>query len=208
MSISSPLLLQCIPTFFPSPTSHELIIPLASDTTFFRTLTDALESLSAHLTTKKSEFETTLHTLSHDISSASRPSSSTSAFQPYSPFSSDPANISVSSSLALTHKSDLETGREIFQMYVESDIFQGHQERFRGERSVEDSEARLASFYTNVQERISAGTLKLKLKQSRVALKTFMELNTFILDLRKVRSTALWMSSITLTRWSTRSFST
>ena len=71
-------------------------------------------------------------------------------------------------------------------MYMEADIFQGHQERFRGERDLEDAAVRLATFSSALQERSSAGHLKLSLKKSKVALRTFMELNTFILDLRKV----------------------
>ena len=136
-----------LPTI-PLSSSHELIIPLASDTAFFRTLSDALDALSANLVTKRAEFESTLHALSHDISAAARPSSSTSAFQAYSPFSSDPANISVSpNALAISSKSDLETWRQIFifQLYVEADIFQGHQDRFRGECDVPDAQARLAA---------------------------------------------------------------
>ena len=130
-----------------------------------------------------------MQTLSQDISSAARPSSSSSSFHPYSPFSSDAANISLSSGpLTQTHKSDLETWRQIFQLYVEADIFQGHQERFRGERDVEDAEARLAAFSARLQESLTSGSMKLKLKQSQVALKSFMELNTFILNLRKVCS--------------------
>ncbi|KAI1787213.1 SPX domain-containing protein [Ganoderma leucocontextum] len=169
-----------------SITPHELIIPLASDTAFFRTLSDALASLSEYLIGRKAEFETTLQSLSQDISSASRPSSSTSSFHPYSPFSSDVATIAVSSTaLAINSKSDLETWREIFQMYMEADIFQGHQERFRGERDLEDAAARLAAFSSALRERSSVGRLKLSLKRSKVALRTFMELNTFILDLRK-----------------------
>ncbi|KAI0764625.1 SPX domain-containing protein [Fomes fomentarius] len=169
--------------------SQELIIPLASDTAFFRTLNEALAALSAHLVTKRAEFESTLQELSQSISTAARPSSSTSSFHPYSPFSTDPADISVSSgSMALTSKSDLETWRQIFQLYFETDIFEGHQERFRGERDVEDAEARLAAFSANLQQRLANGALKLKLKQSRNALKTFMDLNTFILDLRKFQN--------------------
>ncbi|RPD52717.1 hypothetical protein L226DRAFT_550861 [Lentinus tigrinus ALCF2SS1-7] len=170
----------------PSSSSQELIIPLASDTAFFRTLCEALEGLSAHLITRRAEFEKSLQALSHDISSAARPSSSSSTFHPYSPFTSDAASISLSPGpLALMHKSDLETWRQIFQLYVESDIFQGHQERFRGERDVEDAEARLAAFTARLQEGLANGSMKLKLKQSHTALQSFMELNTFILDLRK-----------------------
>ncbi|TBU21396.1 SPX domain-containing protein [Dichomitus squalens] len=165
---------------------QELIIPLVSDTVFFRTLSEALESLSAYLVTRKAEFEATLQALSHEISSASHPSSSTSAFHPYSPFSSDPATINVSSGTLVTQsKSDLETWREIFRMYVEADIFQGHQERFRGERDTDDAAARFFAFSSQLHERLSEGDLKLKLKRSKIALRTFLELNTFILNLRK-----------------------
>ncbi|KAI0635439.1 SPX domain-containing protein [Trametes polyzona] len=164
----------------------ELIIPLVSDTTFFRTLTEALNSLAAYLVAKRGEFESTLRHLSQDISSVSRPSSHSSSFHPHSRYSDDPANVSVSShTLAITSRSDLDTWRQIFQLYVEADIFQGHQERFRGERDIEDAEARLRTFKSDLEERISKGALKLRMKQSRAALKTFMELNTFILDLRK-----------------------
>ncbi|TFK86301.1 hypothetical protein K466DRAFT_600460 [Polyporus arcularius HHB13444] len=170
----------------PSSSSQELIIPLASDTAFFRTLCEALEGLSAYLVTKRAEFEKSLQTLSHDISSAARPSSSSSSFHAYSPFTTDPASISVSTGpLALMHRSDLETWRQIFQLYAEADIFQGHQERFRGERDVEDAEARLAAFTARLHESLANGSLKLRLKQSRTALNSFMELNTFILNLRK-----------------------
>ncbi|CDO73928.1 hypothetical protein BN946_scf185016.g85 [Trametes cinnabarina] len=170
----------------PSALPSELVIPLVSDANFFRTLTEALNSLAAYLVTKRAEFETTLRTLSHDITAVARPSSSTSAFHPYSPFSSDPANISVSShALAISSRSDLDTWRQIFQLYMEADIFQGHQERFRGEREVEDAEARLQAFTNELNGRISTGALKLRVKQSRVALQTFMELNNFIMDLRK-----------------------
>lgn len=71
-------------------------------------------------------------------------------------------------------------------MYMEADIFQGHQERFRGERDLEDATARLVAFSSALRERMSTGHLKLSLKTSKIALGTFMELNTFILDLRKV----------------------
>ncbi|KAI0666362.1 SPX domain-containing protein [Trametes maxima] len=171
---------------FSSVLPPELIIPLVSDTTFFRTLTEALNSLSAYLVTKRSEFETTLRSLSYDISSASRPSSSTSGFHPHSRYSSDPANVSVTShSLSLAPRSDLDTWRQIFQLYMEADIFQGHQERFRGERDVEDAEKRLHAFSCELNDRVSKGTLKLRMKQSQLALKTFLDLNNFILDLRK-----------------------
>lgn len=71
-------------------------------------------------------------------------------------------------------------------MYMEADIFQGHQERFRGERGLEDATVRLVAFSSALRERMSTGHLKLGLKTSKIALGTFMELNTFILDLRKV----------------------
>ncbi|KAI0827222.1 SPX domain-containing protein [Trametes gibbosa] len=175
-----------------APPSHagelpvELIIPLVSDTAFFRTLTEALEALASYLVAKQTEFEFTLRVLSQDISSAARPSSHSATFHPHSPYSSDPTNISVSShALAITSRSDLDTWRQIFQLYMEADIFQGHQETFRGERDVDDAEARLTTFSSDLKDRISKGALKLRMKRSRVALTKFLELNMFILDLRK-----------------------
>ncbi|OBZ77302.1 Transcriptional regulator of yeast-form-adherence 3 [Grifola frondosa] len=167
---------------------QELIIPLVSDTAFFRLLTETLQTLATNLISMRANFESTLRSLTQEISTASRPISATSSFHPHSPFSSDPATVTVpppSPTFFSASKSDLDTWREVFQLYIESDIFESHQERSRGERGLEDAEQRLTSFVKTLNDRVSSGQLKLRLKQSRQALQTFIQLNTFILDLRK-----------------------
>lgn len=164
--------------------AQELIIPLLSDTAFFQLLSTTLQSLSAHLLIVRSDFVTTLHTLSRDISLSARPVSSSSSFRPHSS-SSDPASISIpSSNFAATAKSDLYSWREIFQLYIEAEVFESVSEADRGERTVEDVETRLQVFAERVkkQELVS----KLRLRQSQRALETFLELNAFILNIKKV----------------------
>ncbi|EGN97125.1 hypothetical protein SERLA73DRAFT_110234 [Serpula lacrymans var. lacrymans S7.3] len=167
-----------------SQNTHELVIPLISDTAFFRLLTTALQSLSTHLVTVHSDFTTTLQSLSLSISHAARPTSSTSSFHPHSPVSNN-TYIYPSSIITPGVKSDLYSWREIFQLYVEAEVFEGIGEINRGERTVEESEKRLRLFSERVSQRGLDSKQKLKLKQSRDALGTFLKLNFFILDLKK-----------------------
>ncbi|KAH7922741.1 hypothetical protein BV22DRAFT_1016708 [Leucogyrophana mollusca] len=162
--------------------NHELVIPLRSDTAFFRLLTTALESLSAHLVNVHANFTATLDSLSATISHAARPASSTSSFHPYSHITSNAASISVTASGA---KSDLYSWREIFQIYIEAEVFESVGEATRGERSVEDSEERLRLFEERLTQRDLNSKRKLKLAQSRDALEMFLKLNSFILNLKK-----------------------
>ena len=64
-------------------------------------------------------------------------------------------------------------------------MFEDVGERTRGERTVEESEKRLCQFV----ERVTRGDSrrKFKLKQSTGALETFLNLNLFILNIKKVR---------------------
>jgi len=163
--------------------AQELVIPLLSNTAFFQLLSTALQSLSAHLLTVRSGFINTLQTLSRDISLSARPVSSTSSFHPHSS-SSDPASIAISSpNFATRAKSDLYSWREIFQLYVEAEVFESVSEADRGERGVEDVETRLQAFAERVTKRELVS--KLRLRNSRSALETFLELNAFILNIKK-----------------------
>lgn len=71
-------------------------------------------------------------------------------------------------------------------MYTDLEVFENHGERTRGERSVEDAEERLATFRKRLVERGYLSGRALTIKQSRGALDKFMQLNVFILDLKKV----------------------
>lgn len=55
---------------------------------------------------------------------------------------------------------------------------------------MEESENRLKLFAERVTQRGLGDGRKLKLKTSRDALETFLELNLFILNIKKVRSSA------------------
>jgi hypothetical protein len=83
-------------------------------------------------------------------------------------------------------KSDLYTWREVFQLYVEAEVFEGIGEVNRGERSVEEAEKRLQAFERRIKEKKGS----LRLSGSTEALDLFMTLNLFILDVKKVRRNA------------------
>jgi hypothetical protein len=68
-------------------------------------------------------------------------------------------------------------------MYLEEEIFESVGERSRGERSIEESELRMKRF----QERTLEKRSKFKLPGSKDALDVFVQMNLFILDLRRVR---------------------
>ncbi len=50
-------------------------------------------------------------------------------------------------------KSDLYAWREIFQLYVESEVFESMSERDRGERDLAETERRLSNFAERVTNR-------------------------------------------------------
>lgn len=170
---------------------EEIIIPLTSDTQFFDVLVHALQALSTQLGTVSGEFMENLAALAKEVAATARPMSATSSsFHPHST-ASDPAAVTVYTPWLIHRggKSDLYQWREIFQLYVDTEVFESHSEKTRGERGVEEAEDRLELFKQRLAERGYADGHALKLKQSKRALQTFLELNAFILDLRKVRPT-------------------
>ncbi|KAF7987022.1 hypothetical protein HWV62_127 [Athelia sp. TMB] len=163
------------------PEAREVVVPLSSDTAFFEMLSKALQSISDHLATAQSNFTHTLEELSRNVSVTARPISSTASFHAHSS-ATHPASVKATS-FGIGAKSDLYSWRELFQLYVDSEVFESVSEERRGERSVEDSEARLQAFKERVAERGLAR--KLKMKPSHAALKMFMDLNLFILNIKK-----------------------
>lgn len=91
-------------------------------------------------------------------------------------------------------KTDLYAWREIFQLYVEAEVFESVHEMDRGERSVEQSETRLRAFADRVTQR--GLTKRLKLKQSKGALEMFLDLNMFILNVKKVREPVIPVTAV------------
>ncbi|OCH85318.1 hypothetical protein OBBRIDRAFT_763082 [Obba rivulosa] len=171
-----------------SVSSREMIIPLASDMTFFDVLIRALESLTTRLETMRADFEADLDRLARGVTLTARPMSTSSSFHPSSPLTTNPGTVSAGGSLSHAlvagSKSDLYVWREVFQLYVEAEIHESHAELTRGERALDDSEQRFQAFSQRIAERMRDGHA-FKLKQSREAFRTFLRLNAFVLDLRK-----------------------
>ncbi|KAJ3755438.1 SPX domain-containing protein [Lentinula raphanica] len=164
-------------------TPREVVIPLVKDSAFFELLSTALHNLSDRMSALYTDFTDTLETVSRNISDSARPiSSRKSGFHPHS-LLSDPGSVSVSSK---TNKSDLYSWREIFQLYVESEVFESSNEAHPGELSIEESEKRLKLFAERVTLRGLGDKRKLKLKQSHEALESFLHLNMFILNVKKL----------------------
>ncbi|KAJ7856706.1 SPX domain-containing protein [Mycena olivaceomarginata] len=161
----------------------EIVIPLVSDSAFFELLVTALQGLSAHLLAIHAQFVETLAELTRSVSDSARPVSSTShSFKAHSPWNSDAGGVRVDAS---SRKSDLYSWREIFQLYVEAEVFESVNEQTRGERTIEETETRLKLFAERVTAKGLGDGRQLKLPQSRKALESFLQLNIFILNVKK-----------------------
>ena len=169
--------------------SREWIITLKSDTQFYEALQATLQSLHTHLLTTCVNFEQQLHALARDIASLAKPISSTKSFQAYSGATSDPANVKVHaprSHLITAHKSDLYKWREIFHLYVETEIFESHREASRGETTIEEAEQRLSLFMKRLREKGLLDGRRFHMKASQDVLGTFLQMNMFLLNVKKV----------------------
>jgi hypothetical protein len=171
----------------PTGRTQEVVVPLIHDTEFFHNLSTALSSVSTHLTTIHAEFRSTIQELSRAIGDSAQPASVTSraSFHPHSRLTSHAGMIRTPN--RESNKSDLFSWREIFQLYVEAEVFESVGEQTRGELTVEESEKRLKNFAERATQRGLGDSKKFKLKQSRQALETFLGLNLFILNVKKVR---------------------
>ncbi|CAA7270761.1 unnamed protein product [Cyclocybe aegerita] len=164
-------------------TTQEVVIPLVRDTEFYSILSSALESVSSHLTTVHGDFTQSLKGLSRTIADTSRPASVAAGFHPHSSVSTHAGAIRVKTG-DLKH-SDLYSWREIFQLYVEAEVFESVGESTRGQHTVEESEKRLQLFAERVTQRGLGDTRKFMMRQSVAALETFLNLNLFILNIKK-----------------------
>ena len=149
-----------------------------------------MNTLSGRLTTVCSEFTASLADLSKSISDSALPISQTNAS--YRPFSvdDDPGSISIPSTKSvfrrkLDARSDLYLWRSLLGLYVDAEVFDSVAERNRGERSLEDTETRMAQFLERAEK---SGVLRGKSKKAHLEVQAFLKLNTIILDLKKVRS--------------------
>ncbi|KAL8292414.1 hypothetical protein RQP46_001026 [Phenoliferia psychrophenolica] len=134
----------------------EVFIPLTSETEFLTLLAKALDSLAALQLAQKQQFAQAVQLLAREVSNVSSPS---------------------------RPKTDLYVWREIFALWVEAQIFESEREKDRGERSVDDAEAKLDWFVNQIAKR-KLGK-KMKHKESRIALEKFIGLNVQLLDMKR-----------------------
>lgn len=134
----------------------EVFIPLNSDTEFLTLLAQALASIAALQIAQKQQFAQAVELLAREVSKVSSPS---------------------------RPKTDLYVWREIFSLWVETQIFESAREKDRGERSAEDAEAKLDWFVDQIAKRKLAK--KMKHKESRTALEKFIKLNVELLDMKR-----------------------
>ncbi|KAB5591041.1 RING finger protein [Ceratobasidium theobromae] len=146
--------------------TREVVIPLTADTAFHRLLASALSALASLQGRNQTHVSDQIANLADTISSCSGPPSR-------------------------SRQSDLYAWREIFQLWVECQIYRGgatERERASGEggvRSVPEAEKRLGMFASEVVKRGLGDRRTLKSAKSREALETFLNLNVHILDLKK-----------------------
>ena len=191
---------------------QELVIPLVHEVEFYNMLTTALESVTLHLTAVQSDFLSSLRDLSNIISDSAHPASSASKFRPHSALTAHAGSVRVKISkvevtFSLPHssevkfncyivlQSDLYAWREIFQLYIETEVFESFGERTRGERNVEESEKRLHLFVERLAQHGLGDGSNFKMEKSPKALTTFLSLNLFILNVKKVRLLFIYKSA-------------
>lgn len=175
-----------------SPPDREFIIPLASDIAFFNLLTAALTSLSTFHAAQQLAFRAAVEKLCLMISQSIQPSSGSvqvlaTPLTP-SPKAAEPETDLLTARIQRTSrasKKDLYAWREIFTLWIESEIFESSAERTRGERTVDQAEARLKRFADLVVQRGLGDRRTMKGKKVREAWEEFLRLNVLLLDLKR-----------------------
>lgn len=176
----------------PVTPDREFIIPLASDIAFFNLLTAALTSLSAFHSAQQLAFKAAVEKLCLMISQSIQPSSN-SLQVVATPFTPSPQPIEAEPDTrvarmqrnARASKKDLYAWREIFTLWIESEIFESSAERTRGERTVEQAEARLQRFADMVVKRGLGDRRTMRGKKVREAWEEFLRLNVLLLDIKR-----------------------
>jgi len=171
---------------------REFIIPLASDIAFFNLLTAALTSLSTFHAAQQLAFKAAVEKLCLMISQSIQPSSNSvqvvsTPFTPSpQPIESEPdSRVARMQRNARASKKDLYAWREIFTLWIESEIFESSAERTRGERTVEQAEARLQRFADMVVKRGLGDRRTMRGKKVREAWEEFLRLNVLLLDIKR-----------------------
>ena len=81
-------------------------------------------------------------------------------------------------------------------MWVDAQIFESTMEKDRGERSVEESEAKLTEFANKVVKEGLGDGRTMQRKESRDALERFLKMNVLLLDLKKVSKLSILLQRL------------
>lgn len=174
------------PVFGSSPEPREFIIPLQSDMAFFNVLIAALTSLSQFHADQQAQFHADVEVLCRSISESITPGDGVTVLP--TPLNSDLSSTTVTKyeyKSATPSQKDLYAWRDIFALWIESEIFESAAERTRGERTVEEAERRLHAFAAEVVRRGLGDRRTMKGKRTRKAWDDFLRLNVRLLDLKR-----------------------
>ncbi|KAL1407748.1 hypothetical protein Q8F55_007182 [Vanrija albida] len=171
-----------------SSSEREFIIPLHSDEAFFNVLTAALRSLSEFHKEQQEQFRKATAALCGMISASIQPGDGVMVLP--TPLNSSPVDglVKYEYHSAAPSQKDLYAWREIFSLWIESEIFESQAERDRGERSVDEAERRLKIFANEVVKRGLGDRRSIKGKRSRKAWDEFLRLNVLLLDLKRFQT--------------------
>lgn len=169
-----------------SPEPREFIIPLQSDLAFFNVLTAALTSLSQFHASQQAQFHADVEALCRSISGSITPGDGVTVLP--TPLNSDYSSTTVTKyeyQSATPSQKDLYAWRDIFALWIESQIFESSSERDRGERSVDEAERRLHAFAAEVVRRGLGDRRTIRGRKTRKAWDEFLSLNVRLLDLKR-----------------------
>lgn len=149
---------------------QEILIMLKSDTKFFEMLNEELENLDNLKKVEESKLMADIETISSEIQTISN------------------------SSKALTKKSDLYKWRELFKIYLDTEIYFKYNETSitASERKGDQIKRNLETFMARVEK--SGVTKQFKNKKSMVAFNQFLNMNFHllkVLQFQSINSTAL-----------------
>ncbi|KUI72176.1 Transcriptional regulator [Cytospora mali] len=142
------------PVKTPEAGIERIEVPLVFDGEFFNILQSDVDSLDALQQQEEKSMETDIIALSEEVSAVTKPSKFA--------------------------KSDLNRWREIFDLYVDAQVFFSSHELDHGSRSSQKAVQQLVWFQTEI---LSRGLLnKFKMPSSRPAYKRFLDLNATLLQ--------------------------
>lgn len=136
-------------------------IPLTSDSEFFQILRKELSMLNQLQTREKQDLELAITDLGKDLQA-----------------------LKAKTQHHKRSKAELDIWREIFRLYIESEIFMSNHESDAGVRPANKAAEHLQQFTQQLQKLPLAAT-KPKTKEAHISLNRFLEINTTLLRLLK-----------------------